>query len=98
MTTNQNSRNMLSQIDSQVNHFLFLKEINDHCKDESEINRSDGFLTRKSGDVHAKKTARSFTLQVEWEGGSSKWVPLVNLKNSNPVELSEYAVARQLQE
>ena len=98
MTTNQNSGNMLSQIDSQVNHFLFLKEINDNCKDEYEINRSDGFLTRKSGDVHANKTARNFTLQVEWEGGSYKWVPLVHLKHSNPVELSEYAVARQLQE
>ena len=44
ITTNRISKNMLSHIDSQGNHFLLLKEINDHCKDASEINRANGFM------------------------------------------------------
>ena len=98
MTTNQIAENMLSQIDSEGNHFLLLKEISDHCKDASAINKVDGFLTSKSGNVHAKKTTRGWTLQVEWKDGSSEWVPLVDLKHSNPLELAEYAVSNQLQE
>ena len=97
MTTNQISKNVLSQIESQDNHFLLLKEINDNWKDASEINRAGGFLTSKSGNVHANNTTRGWNLQVEWKGGSSKWVPLVDLKHFNHVELSEYAVANQLQ-
>ena len=30
---------------------------------------------------------------VEWKDNSFYWVPLKNLKQSNPVDLSEYAVA-----
>jgi hypothetical protein len=34
----------------------------------------------------------------QWRDGSSSWVPLVNLKDSNPVELAEYAVANRIHE
>ena len=61
MTTNQISGNMLSQIDSQGNNFLLIKEIKSHCKYVSAINRAGGFLTRKPGNVHAKKTTRGWT-------------------------------------
>ena len=54
MTTNQIDKNKLSHIDSQVNHLIFLNEINDHCKNASEINRADKFLTRKSGNMLTK--------------------------------------------
>ena len=49
-------------------------------------------MKNKSGNVHTKKTTRGWILQLEWKGGSSEWVPLVDLKHSNPVEFSEYAV------
>ena len=88
MTVNQISENMLSQIDSQSNHFLLIKEINEHYKDSSAINRANGFLISKSGNVHAKKITRGWTFQVEWKGGSSKWLPLVDFNHSNPVELT----------
>ena len=98
MTTNPISKNMSSQIDSQGYHFLLIMEIKYYCKDASAINWADGFLTRKSGNVHEKKTMRGWNLQVEWKGGSSEWVPLVDLNHSNPVELSEYSVDNQSKE
>jgi hypothetical protein len=33
---------------------------------------------------------------VEWRDGSATWVPLKELKQSNPVEVAEYAVANRL--
>ena len=47
--------------------------------------------------MHANKTTRGWTLKVERKGGSSVWVSLVDLKHSNPVELSENSVANKLQ-
>ena len=98
ITTNKIAENMLSHIYSQCNQFLLLKENNNKCKEASEISRADKFMTNKSENVHAKKTPIGWILQLEWKGGSSKWVPLVDLNHSNPVEFSEYAVANQLQE
>ena len=98
MTTNQIHKNMLSQIDFQGNNFLLIKEINDHRKNEYEINSDSGFLMSKSGNIHAKKTARVCNLQVECNGGYSKWATLVYLKHYNPTEIAEYAVSKQLQE
>ena len=98
MTNNQISKIMLSQIDSQGNQFLLLKETNNHYKYAAAINRVDSFLMRKLGNMYAKKTTRGWNLQVEWKGGSSKWVPLVDLKNPNLLEIAEYAVSNKLQE
>ena len=52
ITTNQISKNMLSQIDSQGNKSLLLNEINNYCKDASDIDRANGLLTINSGNVH----------------------------------------------
>ena len=48
--------------------------------------------------MHAKTTTRGWTFKVEWKGGFFKWVPLVDLKYFNPVEISEYAMAKKIQE
>ena len=98
MDTNQIAKNMLSRIESQGDHLFLIKEINAHCKYASTINRAEGCLIRKSGNVHAKKTKRGWNFQVEWKGGFSERVPLVDLKHSNPVELAEYAVSNHFKE
>ena len=62
MTTNQIAGKKLSQIDSQGNHLLEIKEINGHCKYASSINSSNIFIMRNSGNVHAKQTTKGYTL------------------------------------
>lgn len=37
-------------------------------------------------------------LLVEWFDGSTDWVPLKNLKDTNPVKLAKYAVANKITE
>ena len=43
-------------------------------------------------------TTRCWSIKVEWKDGSVSWVPLKDLKASNPVELAEYAVANNIEE
>jgi hypothetical protein len=50
----------------------------------------------RNGKQYKKKTTAGWDLQVEWRDGSTSWLPLKQLKESNPVEVAEYAKANQL--
>jgi hypothetical protein len=41
-----------------------------------------------------KNTTRCWHLCVEWEDGTTSWERLVDLKESNPVEVAEYAAVK----
>jgi hypothetical protein len=43
-----------------------------------------------------KKTTKGWKLLVKWKDGSTQWVRLPDLKESNPVELEEYSVGNKL--
>jgi hypothetical protein len=43
-----------------------------------------------------RKTTKGWNLCVEWKDGTTCWERLVDLKESNPVEVAEYAVANNL--
>ena len=73
-----------------------LNEIVDHRKDWSAIPISDGHVTSKNGNRIPKQTTKGWKLLVEWKDGSTNWVPLKDLKQSNPVELAEYASMNRL--
>ena len=82
----------MSQVDSEGHNYQVLTEVTDHNKDDSAIAKVDGF----SGNLHQKRITRGWKLLVEWKDGSVDWVPLKNLKQSNPVELAEYAVENEI--
>ena len=70
MTSNQISENILVQVESEGKYFLFLNYIPDNWKDASTINKTNGFLTSKSGNLHAKQIGRVWDLQEEWKDSS----------------------------
>ena len=92
------AENLFSQSDSEGRQFMVMKEICDHRKDGRAIPISDGFSTSKNGNKTPKQTTIGWQLLVEWKYGSSDWTDLKDLKESNPVELAEYAVANKIVE
>ena len=90
------AENMMSQVDSEGHHYQILQEISDHKSNHLAIKRSNGFIKSQNGNTHKKMTTRGWKLQVEWKDGSVSWVPLKDLKASNPIELAEYAVANDI--
>ena len=96
LTANIIAESMLTHVDSEVHHYRFLQEITDHKKDRSSITLSDGMIRSRNGNMVPKKTTRGWDLLVEWKEGSSSWIPLKDLKASNPVELDEYAAGNRL--
>ena len=90
------AENMMSQIDSEGHHYQVISEISDHAFDNSAIKKCNGFIRGKNGNLHPKITTRGCKLEVEMKDGSVTWIPLKDLKLSNPVELAEYAVANEI--
>jgi hypothetical protein len=97
-TANTIAENIYSQVDSEGHQYLMLSEIIDHKKDLSAITKDQGFTTSYNGNRVKKKTTKGSKLCVEWKDGTLTWVPLKELKSSNPVEVAEYAVTNQIVE
>ena len=90
------AENMFAQVDDEGNQFLLLKEITDHWKDHTAIPISEGTIQSANGSQKLKVTTRGWHLLVQWRDGSMSWEKLADLKESNPVELAEYAVANRI--
>ena len=95
-TANQIAENLFSQVDSEGRRQLIFKGIIDHRKDGTAIDRSDGKVKTRGGQLRPKITTRGWFLKVEWKDGTASWLPLSEVKNSSPVEAAEYAVASKI--
>lgn len=61
--------------------------------------RSDnGYVTTKRGRRVLKKTTKGWKIQCQWKDGSTDWVDMRYVKDSNPIDLAKYAVANRIQE
>ena len=83
------AENMWAQCDSQGKQHLLLEEIIDHRRQDGEGVPARGHDTGK-----LRKDTRGWKLCIAWKDGTSSWEPLKRLKESNPVEVAQYAVAK----
>ena len=87
---------MLSRVDSEGMEFQLLKEIYDHRSDWREITKRFGFTLSKNFNKNPKRKTVGLKLQVEWKYGTMQWLDINDLKSSNPLDLSEYAVTNKI--
>jgi hypothetical protein len=98
-TANMIAENIFAQCDDEGKRYTILDEIIEHAKDGNDaIDITNGFITSANGNRISKKTTRGWKLLCSWKDGSSDWVDLKELKDSNPIEVAEYAVANNIQE
>ena len=45
-----------------------------------------------------RKTTVSWKFNIKWRDGTTTWVSLKDLKESNPIEVAEYFTAREIQD
>ena len=90
------AENMYSQCDVDGNQFVLLDCIVDHRKSKDAVATSDQYVVVK-GRRHQHKTTKGWQLCCQWKDGTTTWERLAGLKESNPIEVAEYAVAKVLQ-
>ena len=88
------AENILKQVDPNGRHSLVLDGIVGHRKDGHAVEKKDAFVVTKRGQRKLRQTTIGWHFEVQWKDGTTQWIPLKDLKESNPVEVAEYVTAR----
>ena len=85
------AQHMHSQVDADGHISTLLDGILDYSTDGTEVKKPDSQVTTPSGLVRERQSTRGWYLKVKWKDGSMDWVPLQILKESNPIEVADFA-------
>ena len=88
------AENMYSQVDSEGHSRSLMDSIVDYKKDGNAIPMENKYILTKSGQRRMRMTTVGWKLLVRFRDGSEQWIPLKILKETNPVEVAEFAFAR----
>jgi len=97
-TANLIADNIYSQVDPDGINVSIFRDICDHRKTEEALPMEQMFYTDRNGREQQRRTTKGWELNLGWNDGSTSWLPLKDVKASNPVEVAEYAVANKLQD
>ena len=70
-----------------------MESIVDFKKYEMAVSKQNKYLVTPLDQRRMQKTTKGCKLLVIWEDQSNTWIPLKYLKESNPVEVAEFAKA-----
>ena len=90
------AENILMQADSDGLHHQLLEGILDHSKDNRAIEKKDKYFVTKCGRQSMRQTTVGWKFNVKWRDGTTTWVSLKDLKESNPIKVAEYVTARDI--
>jgi hypothetical protein len=91
LTANLIAESLFSQCDPDGNQYVLLDEIVDHRRLPTAIKLADQNVIRANGRTYLKRSTIGWQICCQWKDGSSSWENLSNLKESHPIETSEYA-------
>eukprot|EP00978_Attheya_sp_CCMP212_P044167 scaffold302773_cov75-Attheya_sp.AAC.1 len=92
------AESMWDQCDPDGNKHLLMESIVKHTSDGHAVQKADHY-TIVNGRKHKRKTTKGWSLCIQWKDGTTTWERRLSLlKESNPVEVAEYAVAQELQD
>jgi hypothetical protein len=89
------SKNIYARVDNDGHTVYLLDEIVDHRKKADALSIEDGYH-EIAGRQKPKITTRGWEFCVQWKDGSTTWVPLKLIKESNPIEVADYVRANGL--
>ena len=90
------AENLDSQVDEEGFRYLLMDEIVDHKVDESAVRKEDGHTIDKTGRKRKRLTTKGWSFLVQWKDGTQSWLLLKDMKESYPVEVAEYAIAKSI--
>jgi hypothetical protein len=75
-----------------------LYHIVDHKSSGEAVKMADKYFLTSNGTKHMRQTTQGWMFLVEWSNGSRQWINLKLLKESNPVQVAEYATSCNITE
>jgi hypothetical protein len=93
---NMLAEHLFSQVDEEGNQYRMFKAIIGHRRKKDAVDKADQYTVHKNGKQVKKKTLRGWDMELEWMDGSTSFLPLKTVKETNMVEVAEYAVANRI--
>ena len=87
---------MLAQVDANGHSTTLFDSIIDYHKSPNAVDKIDKFVITPRGNRKLRKTTLGWKLLVAWKDGSESWVPLKDMKESNPVEVADFSIANSI--
>ena len=88
------AENMIAQVDQDGWDTGLLEEIVSFRKDDSiALSPGENSNATVNGFKRPVITTKGWDVQVKWADQSTSWIPLKTIKESNPIEVAEYAIA-----
>ena len=76
------------QADGERLHHQLLEGILDHSKNKQAIEKKDKYFVSKHGRRSMHKTTVGWRFNIKCRDGTTKWVSLKDIKESNPIEVA----------
>jgi hypothetical protein len=89
------AENMYDKCDIEGRQYNLMEGIVDHKTDGHAVEPADMYIKHGS-NKQLSKTTKGWNFCIECKDGITSWERLSYLKESNPVEVAEYAVAKIL--
>ena len=96
-TANVIAEKLWNQVDDDGNNYDNLYEIIGHRKNDDAIDEANGFYETNTGAKRRVILKKGWDFQIKWESGDTTFIALEDIKETNPVEISEYVLANQLE-
>ena len=96
VATNLIAENLYAMTDDEGYTHQILEEIVGHQFTDEAIPEEESWITLANGQQRPVWTTKGCNLRVRFTDGSHDWIPLKDLKMSNPIETAEYAVSHNL--
>jgi Reverse transcriptase (RNA-dependent DNA polymerase) len=84
------AEHLYSQVDSEGNQYRIFREIINHRSNKRAVDKADMYRI-VNGKRIMKQTTAGWDFEVEWKDGSTSWIPLKELKETNAVDVATYA-------
>ncbi|GAX10696.1 hypothetical protein FisN_14Lu214 [Fistulifera solaris] len=94
---NQIAEAIYAEVDDHGRASYVLKEIVDYKKESYTVPPEEAFVI-VNNQKYPKRTTKGWKLCCLWNDGTTTWEKLKDLKHSHPLQLAEFAVARQIAE
>jgi hypothetical protein len=86
---------MYAQCDIEGRQFNLMEGMIEHRTDDHAVAPAEMHI-KHGRNKKVRKTTKGWHLCVEWKDGTTIWERLADLKESNPVEVAEYAATKSL--
>ena len=92
LNVNAIAQNMFAQVDDKGNRHVLFDEIIDHRQTALALKQAYIFIFTSSGNRRCRETTKGWDMLIRWKYVLTTWFPLEDMKESYPVQVSEYAI------